>query len=148
MLNSLTWYLIFDVQTAYTLCFKLVCSLTPPTLASSEQFSQSCRVAVSWSRSPKHSHQIKQLSTLRLWLYFFSQHNAEDKASISHPGSKIPQAAGQLSLDLVPTEPPSSGACVLQLESPHAAVRTLHDIARTQCNQINKQMKKKNHSPC
>ena len=27
---------------------------------------------------------------------FFSQHNAEDKASISRPGSKIPQAAGQL----------------------------------------------------
>ena len=35
---------------------------------------------------------------------------------------------------------------MLQLESPHAAVRTPHDIARTQCNQINKQMKKKSLS--
>ena len=40
MLNSLTWYLIFDVQTACSLCCKLVSSLTSPP-ASLEQFSQS-----------------------------------------------------------------------------------------------------------
>ena len=31
-LNSLTWYLIFDVQTTCSLCCKLVCSLTLPWL--------------------------------------------------------------------------------------------------------------------
>ena len=55
MLNSLTWYLIFDVQTACSLCCKLVCILTsPPT--SLEQFSQNYWDAVSWARNPKHSH--------------------------------------------------------------------------------------------
>ena len=57
-LNSLTWYLIFDIQTAYSLCCKLIYILTsPPT--SLEQFSQSYWDAVSWTWSPKHSHQIK-----------------------------------------------------------------------------------------
>ena len=46
MLNSLTWSLIFDVQTACSLCCKLVYSLTsPPT--SLEQLSQSY-----WDLSP------------------------------------------------------------------------------------------------
>ena len=40
MLNSLTWYLIFDVQTASCLYCKLVCSLNSHP-ASFEQFSQS-----------------------------------------------------------------------------------------------------------
>ena len=40
MLNSLTWYLIFDVQTACSFCCKLVYSLTSPP-ASLEQYSQS-----------------------------------------------------------------------------------------------------------
>ena len=39
MLNSLTWYLIFDVQTACSLCCKLIYSLIPPP-ASLEEFSQ------------------------------------------------------------------------------------------------------------
>ena len=69
MLNSLTWYLIFDVQAACFLCCKLVYSLTSPS-ASLEQFSQSYWDAVSRAQSPKHSHQRKELSTFRLWLYF------------------------------------------------------------------------------
>ena len=64
MLNSLTWNLIFDVQTSCSLCCKRVYGLTPASL---EQFSQSYWSAVSHARSPKHSHQI---STFRLWLYF------------------------------------------------------------------------------
>ena len=40
MLNSLTWYLILEVQTACFLCCKLLYSLTSPA-ASLEQFSQS-----------------------------------------------------------------------------------------------------------
>ena len=56
MLNSLTWQLISDVQTAFSLCCKLVYSLTSPP-ASLEQFSQSYWDTVSWA--PKHSHQIK-----------------------------------------------------------------------------------------
>ena len=67
-INSLTWYLVFDIQTGCSLCCKLVYSLTSP--ASLEQFSQSCWDAVSWAWSPKHYHQIKWLSTFRLWLYF------------------------------------------------------------------------------
>ena len=69
MLNSLTWYLIFEVQTTCSLCCKFVYSLTylPTSL---EQFSHSYWDAVSWSQSPKHSHQIKQLSAFRSWLYF------------------------------------------------------------------------------
>ena len=57
-LNSLTWYLIFDVQTACSLCCKFVYSLSPPP-ASLEQFSQSYWDPVSQAWSPKHSHQIK-----------------------------------------------------------------------------------------
>ena len=46
MLNSLTWYLIFDVQTSCSLCCKLVYTLaTHPTAL--EQFSQSYWDAVS-----------------------------------------------------------------------------------------------------
>ena len=39
-------------------------------LASLKQFSQSYWDAVSWAWSPKQSHQIKELSTSRLQLYF------------------------------------------------------------------------------
>ena len=60
MLNSLTWYLIFDVQTACSLCWKLVYNLTFPP-ASLEQFSQSFWDGVSQALSPKHSHQINSL---------------------------------------------------------------------------------------
>ena len=56
-LTSLTWYLIFDVQTACSLCWKLVHSLTSPP-ASLKKFSQSYWDAVSRAWSPKHSHQI------------------------------------------------------------------------------------------
>ena len=52
MQNSLTWYLIFDVQTVYLLCCKFVHSLTSAP-ASLEQFSQSYCDAVSQARSPK-----------------------------------------------------------------------------------------------
>ena len=55
MLNSLTWYLIFDVQTVYFLCCKFVHSLTSAP-ASLEQFSQSYCDAVSQARSLIHSH--------------------------------------------------------------------------------------------
>ena len=57
-LNSLTWYLIFDVQTACSLCCKFVYSLSPLP-ASLEQFSLSYWDPVSQAWSPKHSHQIK-----------------------------------------------------------------------------------------
>ena len=50
VLNSLTWYLIFDVQTVHSLCYKLVYSLTSPP-ASLEQFSQSYWDAVPGSVS-------------------------------------------------------------------------------------------------
>ena len=70
MLTSLPGYLTFAVQTACCLCCKLVYSLTPP-LASLEQFSQSYWDAVSQAWSCKHAHQVKQLSTFSLWLYFF-----------------------------------------------------------------------------
>ena len=58
-LNSLTWYLIFDVQTACSLCHKRVYSLTSLPANSSEQFCQNYWDAISQARSPKHSHQIK-----------------------------------------------------------------------------------------
>ena len=67
MLNSLIGYLILTVQTACALCCQLVYSLTPPP-ASLEQFYKSYWDAVSWGKSPKHSHQIKSLSTCSLWL--------------------------------------------------------------------------------
>ena len=57
MLNSLTWYLIFDVQTACSLCCILVYCLTSPP-ASSEQFSLSYWDPVSQAQSPKLYHQI------------------------------------------------------------------------------------------
>ena len=59
MLNSLIWYLIFDVQTACSLCSKFVCSLIPTAMFQGEHFSQSYWDAVSWAWSPKLSHQIK-----------------------------------------------------------------------------------------
>ena len=58
MLNCLPWYLIFDDQTAYSLCCKLVYSLTSPP-ASLKQFSQSYWDAVSQAQSPEHSYQVK-----------------------------------------------------------------------------------------
>ena len=57
-LNSLTWYLIFDVQITCSLCCKSVYSLTPPP-TSSEQFSQSYWDAISQARNTKHPHKIK-----------------------------------------------------------------------------------------
>ena len=66
MLNSLTWYLIFDVQAACSLFCKLVYSLTFP--ASLELFYQSCWDPVSWARGTKHPPQIKYLSVFSLWL--------------------------------------------------------------------------------
>ena len=68
MLNSLTWYLIFGVQVACSLCCKLVYSLTSPS-ACLEQFSQSYWETVSGAQSPNYSYQIR-LSAFRLWLYF------------------------------------------------------------------------------
>ena len=50
ILTSLTWYLIFDVQTAGSLGGKLVHSLTSP-LASLEQLSQSHWDAISWAQA-------------------------------------------------------------------------------------------------
>ena len=58
MLNSLVWYLIFVVQTACSLFFKLVYSLTS-TPASLEQFSQSYWDVVHQAWSSKHTQQIK-----------------------------------------------------------------------------------------
>ena len=49
----------------------LVYSLTSPP-ATLEQFSQCYWDDVSWTQSPEHSHQIKQFSDLRLWLYFLA----------------------------------------------------------------------------
>ena len=67
-LNSLTWYLIFDVQTACPLLVQ-TCILIPPP-ASLGQFSQSYWDAVSWAWGLKHSHQIKQFFTFGLQLHF------------------------------------------------------------------------------
>ena len=71
VINSLTWYLTFNVQTACSLCCKLVYSLplySPLPLW--EKFSQRYWDTVSQAWSPKHFHQIKQPFTFRLWLYF------------------------------------------------------------------------------
>ena len=68
VLYSLTWYLTFVVQTACSLCCKLVYSLAS-SQASMEQFSQRHWETVSQAFSPKHSHQKKKKTTLRLWLY-------------------------------------------------------------------------------
>ena len=61
MLNSLTWYPIFDVQTPCPFVANLEPSFYSLTRgpASLEQFPQSYWDAVSWAQSPKHSHQIK-----------------------------------------------------------------------------------------
>ena len=58
MLNSLTWYPIFHVQTIWSLCCRPVYSLTSPP-ASLQCFSQNYWDAISWAQSPKRSHQIK-----------------------------------------------------------------------------------------
>ena len=58
MLNSLTWYLIFDVQD-YLLSSLQTCIQPDYPPAFLDQFSQSYWDAVSHAWSPKHSHQIK-----------------------------------------------------------------------------------------
>ena len=70
MLSSFPWYLVFDIQTACSLCCKLAYSLTPPP-ASLEQFSQSYRDAVSRVPSPQHAHTVRYLSAFKGWLYSF-----------------------------------------------------------------------------
>ena len=65
-LNSLTWYLIFDVQRACSLCASL-CAVWHPLLPPWSSFLSYCE-ADSWAQNPKHSHQIKLLSTFRLWI--------------------------------------------------------------------------------
>ena len=75
MLIFLTWYMIFDVQSAYSLCCKLLYTHFPS--ASLEQFSQSCWGAVSQAQNSIHSHQITvyfQVVTI-----FFSQQNFPGK---------------------------------------------------------------------
>ena len=57
MLNSLTWYLIFDFQIFCSLCCKLIYSQTSPPV-SLEQFSHSFWDAISQAQCPKHSHQM------------------------------------------------------------------------------------------
>ena len=67
----LTWYMIFDVQSAYSLCCKLLYNHFPS--ASLEQYSQSCWGAVSQAQNSIHSYQITvyfQVVTI-----FFSQQN-------------------------------------------------------------------------
>ena len=58
MLNSLTSYLIFNVQTPCSLCCKLVYSLTSPP-SSPEQSSQRYWDAGSQAWSLNHTHQVK-----------------------------------------------------------------------------------------
>ena len=59
MLNSLTWYLIFDDQTACPLCCKLVYSLTSPLPPWSSFFRATESLGLGDSETPKHYHQIK-----------------------------------------------------------------------------------------
>ena len=66
-LHSLTWHLIFDVQTPCSLRCKLVYSLTSPA-ASLEQFSQSYWDAVSGLRVL--SIPTTENNSTRFWLYF------------------------------------------------------------------------------
>ena len=75
MLNSLTWYPIFDVQTPCPLVANLQPSFYSLTRspASLEQFPQSYGDAVSWAQSPKHSHQIKNSLLSGCDYIFFSQ---------------------------------------------------------------------------
>ena len=73
LLNSLTQYLIFGVQTVCSLCCKFIYSLTfPPAFL--EQFSQSYWDAVSLSSSPKLSHLIKINLYFQVMTIFFSQY--------------------------------------------------------------------------
>ena len=66
MLNSLTWYLIFDVQTVCSLSCKCV-EPDFPSFLLGVVFSGLLRCCLpGWS--PKHSHQVKQVSTFRLGL--------------------------------------------------------------------------------
>ena len=53
--------------------------------------------------------------------------NAGDAGSIPGWGTKIPHAVGQLSPRAATTEPTHSGACMLQLQSPHALEPTCHN---------------------
>ena len=76
MLNSLSWHLIFAVQTACPLCCKHIYSLTPLP-ASLEQFSQSSWDAVSGSlnilsKKKKQKQKPKNLSTFMLHAFFQS----------------------------------------------------------------------------
>ena len=65
--------------------------------------------------------------------------NAGDTSSIPGQGTKIPHAAGQLSLCTTTTEPGRSGAHMPQLErSPCAATKSLCATTRTLHSQINK----------
>ena len=73
MLNSLTWHLISDAQTACSLCCKLLYSLTSSP-AFLEQFSQSYWDAVSLSSSPKLYHLIKINLYLQVITIFFSRY--------------------------------------------------------------------------
>ena len=61
MLNSFTWYLIFDDQTAFSLCCKLVYSLTSPLLPWSSflRATEMLSLGLGDSETPKHYHQIK-----------------------------------------------------------------------------------------
>ena len=64
--------------------------------------------------------------------------NAGDTGSIPGQGTKIPQAAGQLSLCAATTELAHSGACAPQLErSPRAATKSPHNAVKdpTCCNE-------------
>ena len=93
MLSSLIWYLVFGVQNACFFCCKLVHSLTsPPSFL--EQFSQCYWDTISWAQSPKHSHQIKSLSTLRLWLYFQLTPVLKGLVDLLIPSGHFPSALG------------------------------------------------------
>ena len=111
MLNSLTWYLIFDVQTSCSLCCKLVYSLTFSS-ASLEQFSQSYWDAVSRAQSPRHSHQIKLLSAFRLWVYFSVNNGLPCSSPGDLPGPGIELTSLALQADSLPTEPPRGAPCI------------------------------------
>ena len=72
MINSLTWYLIFNVQIAGSLCGKLVCGLTPhPASPPWSTFLRGTGMLFPGLRAlnilTKWNH-----STCRLWPYYFS----------------------------------------------------------------------------
>ena len=58
MLNTFTWYLIFDDQTAFSLCCKLVYSLTSPLLPWSSflRATETLSLGLRDSETPKHYH--------------------------------------------------------------------------------------------